>query len=92
MRRFAAAQIADDEALESLGLGLDRYAAIGVPVLLLTGERSPAHLVARTEALADVLPLLDSVVILPKQGHLATLRAPRLVADVIASFADRVLR
>jgi pimeloyl-ACP methyl ester carboxylesterase len=92
MRRFAAAQIADDEALESLGVGLDRYAAIEVPVLLLTGKRSPEHLIARSEALADVVPRLDSVVILPRQGHMATMRAPSDVAEVIASFADRILR
>jgi pimeloyl-ACP methyl ester carboxylesterase len=38
-----------------------------------------------------VLPRLDSVVILPRQGHLANLRAPGEVAQVIASFADRVM-
>lgn len=91
-RRYAAGQIADDEALESLGVGLDRYAELDLPVLLLGGARSPANLRARLDALAGVLPRLDSVVILAKQGHLATLRAPDKVAAVIASFADRVLR
>src|SRR5258705_180648 len=51
MRRFASSQIADDEAIESLGVGLDRYAALDLPVLLLGGERSPAHLRARLDAL-----------------------------------------
>jgi len=92
MRRHAAAQIADDEALESLGVGLDRYAGLDLPVLLLGGARSPANLRTRLDALAAVLPRLDSVVIMPKQGHLATLRAPEEVAAVIASFADRVQR
>jgi pimeloyl-ACP methyl ester carboxylesterase len=92
MRRYAAGQIADDEALESLGVGLDRYAGLDLPVLLLGGARSPANLRARLDALAGVLPRLDSVVIMAKQGHLATLRAPVKVAAVIASFADRVLR
>lgn len=92
MRRYAAGQIADDEALESLGVGIDRYAGLDLPVLLLGGARSPANLRARLDALASVLPRLDSVVILAKQGHLATLRAPDKVAVVIASFADRVLR
>jgi pimeloyl-ACP methyl ester carboxylesterase len=90
MRGYAAGQIADDEALESLGVGIDRYAALDLPVLLLGGARSPAHMRAQLDALANVLPRLDSVVILARQGHLATLRAPDKVAEVIASFADRV--
>jgi pimeloyl-ACP methyl ester carboxylesterase len=91
MRRVGAAQIADDDAIESLGVGLDRYSRLDLPVLLLGGARSPAHLRSRLDALAGVLPHLDSVVILAKQGHLATLRAPGEVAAVIGSFADRVL-
>ena len=91
LRGYAPAQITDDEAIESLGVGLDRYARLDLPVLLLGGGRSPAHLRARLDALAAVLPRLDSVVILPRQGHLANLRAPGEVAQVIASFADRVM-
>jgi pimeloyl-ACP methyl ester carboxylesterase len=88
----AEGQIADDEALESLGVGVERYAAVDVPVLLLGGARSPAHLRAGLDALAAVLPRLDSVVVLQKQGHVATLRAPEQVAAVIGDFADRVTR
>ena len=87
----AEGQVADDEALRSLGVGVERYAAVDVPVLLLAGERSPARLRAALDALAAVLPRLDSVVVLPGQGHLATVRAPDRVADVIAGFAGRVL-
>src|SRR4051794_10617336 len=86
----AAGQIADDEALESLGVGVDRYAAIDVPVLLLGGERSPAQLRTALGALAAVLPRAE-VVVLPRQGHVATVRAPAQVAAVIADFAGRVL-
>jgi pimeloyl-ACP methyl ester carboxylesterase len=86
----AAGQIADDEALESLGVGIDRYAAIDVPVLLLGGERSPAHLRSKLEALAAVLPRAE-VVVLPRQGHVATVRAPDQVAAVVTGFAGRVL-
>jgi len=87
----AAGQIADDEALESLGVGVDRYAAVDVPVLLLGGERSPDHLRAGLEKLAAVLPQADPVEILAGQGHVATVRAPDQVAAVIAGFAGRVL-
>src|SRR3954447_24107097 len=86
----AAGQIADDEALESLGIGIDRYAAIDVPVLLLGGERSPAHLRTKLDALAAVLPRAE-LVVLPKQGHVATVRAPDQVAAVITGFTYRVL-
>jgi pimeloyl-ACP methyl ester carboxylesterase len=90
IRGHAAAQIADDEAIESLGVGLGRYARLDLPVLLLGGDRSPAHMRARLDALAAVLPRLEEVVILEGQGHMANLRAPGEVARVIAAFADRL--
>lgn len=90
VRGHAAAQITDDEAIESLGVGLGRYARLDMPVLLLGGDRSPAHLRRRLDALAAVLPQLEEVVVLEGQGHLANLRAPGEVAGVIAAFADRL--
>lgn len=90
MRMFAQAQVADDEAIEALGVGLDRYANLDVPTLLLGGDRSPAHLSARLQALSSVLPRLDSVTVLHRQGHLANVRAPDQVAAVIEKFADTV--
>ena len=90
VRDHAAAQITDDEAIESLGVGLGRYARLDLPVLLLGGGRSPAHMRERLDALAAVLPRLDSTVVLPAQGHMANLRAPGEVAKVIAAFADRL--
>jgi pimeloyl-ACP methyl ester carboxylesterase len=90
VRGHAPAQVTDDEAIESLGVGLGRYARLDLPVLLLGGGRSPAHLRQRLDALAAVLPRLDSVVVLEGQGHMANLRAPGEVAQVIAAFADRL--
>ena len=90
IRGHAAAQITDDEAIESLGVGLDRYARLDLPVLLLGGDRSPAHLRERLDALAAVLPRPERVVVLEGQGHMANLRAPGQVAEVIAAFADRL--
>ena len=90
VRDHAPAQIADDEAIESLGIGLGRYARLDLPVLLLGGGRSPAHMRERLDALAAVLPRLDSTVVMPEQGHMANLRAPGEVARVIAAFADRL--
>jgi pimeloyl-ACP methyl ester carboxylesterase len=90
VRGHAAAQITDDEAIESLGVGLDRYARLDLPVLLLGGAKSPARLRARLDALAAVLPRLEELVVLEGQGHMANLRASGEVAGVIAAFADRL--
>jgi pimeloyl-ACP methyl ester carboxylesterase len=90
MSAFGPGQISDDLALESLGVGIDRYRGIDLPVLLLGGSRSPKHLRIRLDALADVLPRLDSVIILKGQGHLANARAPGPLAQIIESFANRL--
>jgi pimeloyl-ACP methyl ester carboxylesterase len=89
---FAPGQISDDANIESLGVGIDRYAGLDVPALLLGGARSPRHLRVRLDALASVLPSVDSVVIIPRQGHLANAWAPSKVAHIIETFADKVLR
>ncbi|WP_082126834.1 alpha/beta fold hydrolase [Allosalinactinospora lopnorensis] len=92
MRGYAPAQIADTEAIESLGVGLDRYSGLDMPVLLLGGGRlSPAHLRPRMDALAGVLPHVDSLVVLRRRGHGAHVSAPGTVARTIASFAGRVM-
>src|SRR5262249_47462499 len=89
LSRFAAGQIADDEALESGGVGLDQYAGITTPSLLLGGAKSPAHLRQRLAALARALPTVDSVVIMKGRGHTANQGAPQEVARIIAEFAHR---
>jgi pimeloyl-ACP methyl ester carboxylesterase len=92
MAMLAPGQIQDDANLESLGVGIDRYANVNMPALLLGGARSPKHLRARLDALASVLPNVDSVVIFPRQGHTANAFAPGKLASVIEPFATRVLR
>ena len=89
MSRFAAGQIADDEALESVGVGLDQYAGITTPALLLGGAKSPAHLRQRLSALAETLPTVDKVT-MRGQGHMANQGAPQELARIIADFARRV--
>lgn len=91
MTALAPGQISDDIALESLGVGIGRYADLGVPALLLGGAKSPEHLHVRLDALAHVLPRLESVVILKGQGHIANARAPAKVARIIETFADTVM-
>ena len=84
--RLMAAQLADTHALDGLGLGVDRYRALDLPVVLLVGDSSPAHLLERTEDLAAVLP--DArVVTLQGQGHIAHLMAPKMLSDEIRAAA-----
>lgn len=87
----AAAQIADDEAVDALGVGVDRFAALDLPATLLEGDLSPAHLRERLADLAAALP--DArVVTLPGQGHIAHLTAPGSVADAVRAMAERVFQ
>ncbi|MFD9127835.1 alpha/beta fold hydrolase [Kitasatospora sp. NPDC059571] len=73
---------ADIRAVDALGVGLDRYASLGLPVTLLEGELSPAHLRERLADLAAVLP--DArVVTLPNCGHTAHRSRPRTVARAV---------
>ena len=90
MNNVAASQIADDAELESLGVGIDRYRDLDVPTLLVGGARSPRHLRMRLESLREVLPRVDDVVILKRQGHLANIRAPWKLAAIIEGFAGRL--
>jgi pimeloyl-ACP methyl ester carboxylesterase len=91
MTLFAAGQIDDDNELESLGVGVGRYAHVDIPTLLLGGARSPRHLRERLDALSAVMPRVESVVTLKRQGHLANLWAPRKIARVIETFADTAI-
>jgi pimeloyl-ACP methyl ester carboxylesterase len=77
--------------LAQLGARLDTYARIDVPVVLLGGDRSPAHLGERLDALARALPRAEPVV-LHGQGHNANLGTPDQVARVLETLADRLPR
>lgn len=84
----AAAQIADDEAIDALGVGIDRFARLDTPTTFLEGDLSPAHLRGRLADLAATLPHAR-VVTLPGQGHIAHLTAPESVADAVHAWAER---
>ena len=85
----APAQIADTEAIEALGIGIQRYARLEMPTLLFGGTRSPAHLRERLAALAHVIPNAQTT-FLRGQGHLANLMAPEQVARLVREFAETV--
>lgn len=88
-RRLAPHQIDDAAAINDLGVRLDAYARIRVPTVLLGGDRSPAHLGERLDALARVMPDGEKVV-MPGMGHDAALRDPDAVAKVIEDLAAHV--
>ncbi|MFC0864529.1 alpha/beta fold hydrolase [Sphaerimonospora cavernae] len=89
LRSLVPQQLDDTEAIDRLGVRLDAYARIATPVLLLGGDRSPAHLSERLDALARVLPRAERAV-LRGQGHTAHGTAPAEVAEAVGSFAARI--
>ena len=78
----AAGQLADNDAIDALGVGLERYRALDLPITLVQGEVSPSHLRDRVADLAATLRNAH-VVTLPGQGHLAHSMAPALLATAI---------
>ncbi|MFI9595985.1 alpha/beta fold hydrolase [Nonomuraea sp. NPDC052265] len=89
-RRLIPRQLDDLEAMDRLGVRLDAYAAIEVPTVLLGGERSPAHLAERLDAVQRVMPRAERVV-LAGCDHGADLKKPAEVARVIRELAEKVL-
>ncbi len=89
--RLAPHQLDDCAAIDEVGLRLDAYARIDVPVVLLGGERSPTHLGERLDALEHAMPNTERVR-LRRQGHAANNLASARVAEVVARLGDEVLR
>ncbi|MFB7746257.1 alpha/beta fold hydrolase [Streptomyces sp. NPDC056132] len=89
LSRHSAAQVADDEAIDALGTGVDRFARLDIPTTLVEGELSPAHLRERLADLAAALPNAKTVT-LPGQGHTAHLNAPDVLATMIRAVAGQV--
>ncbi|MGO2683400.1 alpha/beta fold hydrolase [Microbacterium sp.] len=85
LKRLAPGQIADNVAMRDLGTRLGAYAGIELPVLLIGGGRSPAHLGERLDVLMQTIRYSERV-LLPRQGHSANQRAPREMATVITRF------
>ncbi|WP_306203738.1 alpha/beta fold hydrolase [Actinoplanes sp. RD1] len=80
-------QLDDNDAIDALGVRLPIYAKLDLPILLIGGDRSPAHLGARLDALERALPRTTRLV-LHGQGHNAELRAPGRLAAAIERFVS----
>jgi pimeloyl-ACP methyl ester carboxylesterase len=78
-------QLDDNDAIDALGNRLAAYSKIDLPVLLLTGDHSPRHLLDRSEALQAVLPNARRAN-LPGEGHNAERSAPQLLAELVGEF------
>ncbi|MEU3274853.1 alpha/beta hydrolase [Saccharomonospora sp. NPDC006951] len=89
-RTLVPAQIDDLDALTKLGVRLDVYAGITTPTLLLGGDRSPANLSRRLDAIEQAMPHAERLV-MRDRDHGADLKHPRQVARIVERFADSVL-
>jgi len=83
-------QLDDLDAIDALGYRLDAYAGLELPMVLIAGDRSPAHLRERLDALGRAVPHAERVV-LHGRGHDANVRAPGDLARIIERQADKVL-
>jgi pimeloyl-ACP methyl ester carboxylesterase len=89
-RNLVPCQLDDLEAMDHLGVRLDTYAQINIPTVLLSGDRNPAHIPKRLDAIERVMPHTDRVV-MHKRDHGADLKAPKEVARIIETLADKML-
>jgi pimeloyl-ACP methyl ester carboxylesterase len=89
-RNLIPRQFDDTDAMDSLGCRLDAYAGLDLPIVLVGGERSPAHQAERLDALQARLPNAERIV-MTGRGHDAHVKAPGEVARIIKSTASRLL-
>lgn len=82
-------QLDDNDAIDDLGNRLVAYREINLPVLLLGGDKSPAHLGARLDALQQTLPGARRMT-MHGQGHNAERTAPGRVAGAVTRFVDEI--
>jgi pimeloyl-ACP methyl ester carboxylesterase len=83
-------QLDDNDAINALGVRLDAYAKLDLPILLLGGDKSPKHLGERLDALEKALPHTRRL-LMHGQGHNAENTAPSRVAQAIARQIDEEL-
>lgn len=83
--RHGAHWVNELRAIHELPYGVDCYASISAPTLLLVGETTQAHHRHAAEELARVMP--DAAIVeLPGVGHEAAVLAPDLLAEKLLRF------
>ncbi len=88
-RQLIPCQIDDLEAMERLGIRLDAYSKLNLPIAMVCGERSPDGNLEMVAAVADVLPRVERID-LRGQAHRGHVRDPKQLAEVIETFARGV--
>jgi pimeloyl-ACP methyl ester carboxylesterase len=88
-RKLIPCQVDDLEAMERLGVRLDAYSKLNLPVAMVCGERSPDINKEMAAAVANVLPRVERVT-LSGQGHTCHVRDPQKLAEVMETFAKRI--
>jgi pimeloyl-ACP methyl ester carboxylesterase len=83
----AMAALADLEAMAGDDADTERWATIGLPVLLMQGGQSWSPLPEGMDLLAAALPHAERVV-WPDESHFATATVPDLVAATLQAFFD----
>ncbi|MBO0780409.1 MAG: alpha/beta hydrolase [Ktedonobacteraceae bacterium] len=89
-RKLIPCQVDDLEAMERLGVRLDAYSRLDLPVAMVGGDRSFYGVKKMVSAVAAVLPKVERIT-LNGQGHTCHLRDPQKLAEVIETFAKKVL-
>lgn len=89
-RQLIPCQIDDLEAMERLGIRLDAYSKLNLPVATVCGGRSTDFNKEMLAAVSDVLPRVERID-LRGQGHGGHVRDPKQLAEVIETFAKGVL-
>jgi pimeloyl-ACP methyl ester carboxylesterase len=83
----APAWIREARSVVSLPVGVNRFAAVGTPTLLIAGSSTEAHHAAAIRAMHEALPN-SRVAVLDGQGHAALMTAPDLLGAAVLRFLD----
>jgi pimeloyl-ACP methyl ester carboxylesterase len=84
----APAWIREARTVVSLPVGVDHFAAVRTPTLLLTGSNTEPHHAAAVQALHEALP--DSrIAVLDGQGHTGLMTASDVLCATVLRFLDR---
>ncbi|WP_067505584.1 alpha/beta fold hydrolase [Actinoplanes sp. TFC3] len=82
-------QLDDHDQIHALGVRLPQYAKVQLPVLLIGGSKSPAHLGDKLDHLQRTLPNARRL-LMHGQGHNAEMHAPDRLAAAIETFMDEL--
>lgn len=85
---LAPAWIREVRSVEALPVGVERFATVTVPTLLVTGSETEPHHTDAIRALHATLPKSE-IGVLEGQGHTALVLAPDQFSDTLLAYLDR---